>query len=367
MSVVNTTIIPEGLLKRNSVFVRAAHAPYITPRSLTEWHSLRAARWWHESSGHPPPEGLAIRDEKVGPPALRRSGHPSDNRQHEIGPSILRIIEIMPEAQTLRPPDHMLTVIAIGIVAYIAAIQSHEVLGHGIVALLCGARTLTLSTIALSTDIDNRVIPAAGPAVNFIAAALASLFGLRITSGAVRSPSVAYFVLLFFAFNLLLATGYFLFGGLTGAGDLAAVVHGWNPAWAWRVALGVIGLAGYYVSIRLVSISLVRFRTLYGGDAHRISRLMLIPYLAAAALAALGALRSPVGISILWMYALPSTLLGNIGLLIGSHIAADSPPATALTALPIAPVPRSLPWLIISAILAGVFILLIGPGVTILR
>jgi hypothetical protein len=42
-------------------------------------------------------------------------------------------------------------------------------------------------------------------------------------------------------FNLFEAGGYFLFSGIGNIGDWAAVVAGWRPAWAWRVALVALG------------------------------------------------------------------------------------------------------------------------------
>ena len=58
--------------------------------------------------------------------------------------------------------DNLLTMVAAAALACILQNVVHEGLGHGITAWLSGARHLTMSTIALQSDIETRFISAAG-------------------------------------------------------------------------------------------------------------------------------------------------------------------------------------------------------------
>ncbi len=66
--------------------------------------------------------------------------------------------------------DDRLTVAAISTLSYIVADLLHEGLGHGVVAWASGAQRLTMSTLALQSDISNRWISAGGTLVNLVAA-----------------------------------------------------------------------------------------------------------------------------------------------------------------------------------------------------
>lgn len=86
---------------------------------------------------------------------------------------------------------------------------------------------------------DTRLVVAGGTLVNLILGAL--FWG---ASQAIKqSPSWRYFFWLLMTFNLFQAGGYFLFSGI---GDWAAVVAGWQPAWAWRLGLTVLGSVTYF-------------------------------------------------------------------------------------------------------------------------
>ena len=73
---------------------------------------------------------------------------------------------------------------------------------------------------------------AGGTIANLIFGVLSWAVARRFT----KSPSWRYFFLQLMTFNLFDAGGYFLFSGVGNIGDWAAVVAGWHPAWAWRVA-----------------------------------------------------------------------------------------------------------------------------------
>ena len=75
-------------------------------------------------------------------------------------------------------------------------------LGHGVTAWLSGARSVTMSTVALQSDIETRWISANGTLVNLIFAAIFWLFLLRAQH---YRPATRYFLVLALAGNLFTA------------------------------------------------------------------------------------------------------------------------------------------------------------------
>jgi hypothetical protein len=71
--------------------------------------------------------------------------------------------------QTTAPKDDLLTIIAISVVALMLATMLHEGVGHAVIALLTGATSGTLSTVAWSSTYDSRLVAAGGTIVNLIA------------------------------------------------------------------------------------------------------------------------------------------------------------------------------------------------------
>src|SRR5580692_12580607 len=116
--------------------------------------------------------------------------------------------------------DDVLTVVAISLVAEILGDVLHEGLGHAAVALLTGAKSGVLTTVAWSSEFDSRLVAAGGTLVNVVAG-LMFWFALRSAQNA--SLPMRYFLLISAAFNLFAGTGYFFFSGVTDFGDWAAV------------------------------------------------------------------------------------------------------------------------------------------------
>jgi hypothetical protein len=68
--------------------------------------------------------------------------------------------------------DDTLTLISISALACILQDILHEGLGHGVTAWLTGAHRITMSTVALQSDIDTRWISANGTLVNLVSGAI---------------------------------------------------------------------------------------------------------------------------------------------------------------------------------------------------
>src|SRR6516162_1939425 len=144
--------------------------------------------------------------------------------------------------QLIQTTDDTLTIIAISIVAGILTNILHEGVGHGLTALLTGANSGVLTTVAWSSAFDSRLVEAGGTLAN-LAAAL--VFWLVLRSAKNASMPTRYFLLITCAFNLFTGTGYFFFSGVTNFGDWAAVISGLHLHWLWRSVLVVVGASSY--------------------------------------------------------------------------------------------------------------------------
>lgn len=150
-----------------------------------------------------------------------------------------------------------LTMIAVSALACILQNVLHEGVGHGVTAWLTGAHKITMSTVALQSDIDTRLIAANGTLVNLVAA---GIFWLLLLRPQRYRPVILYFLALAMAGNLFTGTGYFLFSGVANFGDWRTVIEGLHPHWMWRVGLIVLGAGSYYASMRLVMSKLRPFK-----------------------------------------------------------------------------------------------------------
>ena len=252
----------------------------------------------------------------------------------------------MDKPATERPND-LVTVAALAVLAYFVSDLLHEGLGHGVTAWLSGAHRLTLSTVALQSDIASRWISANGTLVNLAAAAVL-WFILRKR----YAPALTYFLVMTLAANLFTGTGYFFFSGVTNFGDWAEVIRGLQPHWIWQAGLIVLGVVSYYASMLLVARELRRFKS-------PLRSLCWTPYFTEAALSAVAGLFNPAGLFYVVASALPSTLGANAGLLSLPFMMRGWKPA----ADPL-PIPRSRVSIALGVIAALVFIVILGRGIT---
>ncbi|MGA8030413.1 MAG: hypothetical protein WB992_25000 [Bryobacteraceae bacterium] len=253
--------------------------------------------------------------------------------------------------------DDRLTLIAISALAYILQDVLHEGLGHGVTAWLMGAHRLTISTVALQSDIDRRWISANGTLVNLL---FGAIFWLVLRRARAYRPATRYFLVLAMAGNLFTGTGYFFFSGVANFGDWAAVIRGMQPYWLWRVGLVALGVASYYASMLLVGAELQAFRDreIHSG---RIREVSWTPYFTEGALAAVSGLFNPAGLFYVIASALPSTLGANAGLLSMPVMMRQWGRREEEQA---GPVGRSMAWIAPSAIASLLFIFVVGRGIT---
>jgi hypothetical protein len=248
-----------------------------------------------------------------------------------------------------------LTLASIGALACIAADMVHEAVGHGIVSWLVADPILSLSTVALQTSDPNRLVSAAGTTANVIVGVISLLLLRRVRS---LTPS-AYFLWAFGAFNLF-NVGYLVASAGMNSGDWAAVIGGLSPPWLWRCVLGLVGIIFYVLSVRWVAsfaIDFVNHRQVAMGDG---GRLVWPAYLAAGVVLTVASIFNPIGPSLILVSGVGASFGLNCGFLFVPPIIAGN--ATYRGAGE-GRIPFSALWLIVSVLISGFFIGILGPGI----
>jgi hypothetical protein len=267
-------------------------------------------------------------------------------------------VESAPSLREATKPD-LLTVAAIAIVATVIANFIHEGLGHGGMCVATGGQPLAISTVHFECSADNRLVAAGGTLANLLFGAL-----FWAAARAVKQSALwRYFFWLLMTFNLFEAGGYFLFSGMGNIGDWAAVVAGWQPAWAWRVGLTALGAVTYF--ILFVPLCVRELRPFLGKDAtirvQRARQLTLVPYITSGILSCAGGALNPVGAVLILISAAASSFGGHSGLAWMSSLLHN--PRIPSTELQMAEINRSWGWGIAAVVLAILFVAALGPGV----
>jgi len=262
-------------------------------------------------------------------------------------------------AMTEKFRDDALTLASLGVLAFAFADQTHEALGHALATLLTGGKLITLTTCFVDSRAGSeRWIPAAGGLAN-LAVGLVALALVRVFPGA--SPHRRYFLVLAAAFNLFFAAGYPVYSAFALFGDWAAVISGLAPAWLWRTLLAIVGIAGYYLSMRFLARAIHSFGISSDGPAReRLRRITLIPFLSAFGLAFLGGLPNPRGWAMVFSAALPAAA-ASFGLTQLDNFPRASQPNPAIS--PAAPITRNFRWIVAACLVAIVFVAILGPGI----
>jgi hypothetical protein len=172
-----------------------------------------------------------------------------------------------------------------------------------------------------------------------------------------------YFLLITCAFNLFTGTGYFFFSGVTNFGDWAAVISGLHLHWLWRWLLVLVGACSYFYAALVVGIGFVGYVGIPRHQQGRLRRVTIIPYFSAILLASFAGLLNPLGMQLLWQSALPATGGGQSALLwLQYYIPRQTEPKRSLEQLA-----RSYVWIGGAAVLGVVYVVVLGPGITLHR
>jgi len=261
------------------------------------------------------------------------------------------------------------TVGAIAVVAYALSNVVHEGLGHGGACVLVGGRPKELNAVFFDCSVEGlpsaaaRWVAAGGSIANLLFAALAwaGIRGLPRDWGRERQ-----FTWLMLAINLLMPFGYLLFSGLGGIGDWAVVIDGMQPALAWRIGLTALGAVLYFVvTPPLLMAELEPF--LGTGAETRIARartLTLLPYVVGGTLFVVAGLLNPYGLQLVLISAAAASFGGTS--LLAWYPVVWARRARGGTEPPLG-VGRSVAWLVLALVVAGLFIGVLGPGVRLSR
>lgn len=253
------------------------------------------------------------------------------------------------------------TLIAIAVVAYAVSNLAHEGLGHGGTCVLVGGTPLSLSAVSFEcdksqlTDAAARWVSAGGTLVNLLLAAVAWGFGRKARGW---SGPARLFVWLLFSINALQAAGYWLFSGVANVGDWTVVVDG---SVLGRVVLAGIGGVAYCGAIAL---SLRWLNELVGADDQRITRacrFTVIPYVTGAVLYVAAGVFNPVGWLLVVISAAAASLGGTSALAWMYNLLRN--PKRAPSDLPAITLPTSTPWVATGAVVAVLFIAVLGPSI----
>lgn len=255
-----------------------------------------------------------------------------------------------------RMAGRVATTASIAIVAFAACDVAHEVLGHGVATLFVDDVTpVSLTTVALSSKgAVSGWVALAGPLVNIALGVIAMAWFRRL---ATFGPG-SLFLWLFATVNLLNGTGYAMYSGVLDFGDLAVVIAGWEPHVVWRVGMVILGAVGYYPSLRVASVSLARRLDACDVTRRIILRLTWPAYLAGGLLLVAGAVMNPLPNLILL-----SGASGGFGCMFGLLFVPVLAEPAAVGSTGEEPWKASWPWIIGAAIIAAVFVFVIGPGI----
>lgn len=220
----------------------------------------------------------------------------------------------------------LLTIAAIGVVAYAIDTIVHEAIGHGGACVLVGCKPQLVTSMQFDGDETElavnarRFIEAGGSLANLIAAGL-TIAVMPFVKRRFGVQTTWYFCWLFATLNLLHPTGYLLYSGVAGIGDWTVVVAGLEPAWLWRIALAAIGGASYYTVTRW---SMKRLGRHLSRDVKKrvreANRYAVTAYIAGGALSLLAGFREPGGAFIVVISGAAASLGGTSALAWGPQL-----------------------------------------------
>lgn len=240
--------------------------------------------------------------------------------------------------------DSILTLMAVGVLAYVGETPGHEALGHGGACLATGGGITALAPLWMRCSVQTPVMVLAGPGWNAVAALVFAAW----VAGRSRLGATGLFLWLSCAFNALVACGYLLVGATAGFGDWPALLGQAQPAWAWRLAAGAAGLAGYGLSLRALAGLYARM-----AGPERLRWRTVLPSAAAAAVALAAEVLAGRG------QAATIALVLGCTLFVGWTLSVTG--AKRASATQDAPIPLHPGWVIAGVATSAAFIFWIGP------
>ncbi len=243
------------------------------------------------------------------------------------------------------------TIISMAVTSMGLAALLHEGVGHGVTAWLRGDMVTQLTSNHLSDLKPDRLVEAGGTIVNVLTGtiALAACYHAR--------PNLRFFLWFFAAVSLLDGAGYFLFSGIGGVGDWAAVIAGLPHQATLRTAMATFGAVFYFLCVKLLAAAVRPFVAIR-SDYNTIGRL---PYLAACIFYCIAGAFDPLGIRLLFLSTIPAAFGGLSGLLWADLLLPKAAPAQPIT------VKRASVWWWTAAVFGIAFVVVLGRGINFSR
>lgn len=256
--------------------------------------------------------------------------------------------------------DSVFALAAIGVTAYVSCDLVHELLGHGGACMATGGRPITFSSFHFQCFGGwQPFVCSAGIFANI---AVGLVLWLVLRRARLLSAHTRYFLWLAMAYNLFSAWGYIVTSTISSSGDWANALRGVPLAWQAKAGIALVAASLYILSIRITASAVRAF--VGPGFPARVWRLIFVPYFAAALVAGTAAMLNGILTRREALNAAISTTLGSWGFLFlplvlfvlrrRRKIVHDPSPAF---------VTYSWPWIVGAAILAVLFVAVVGPGV----
>lgn len=260
-------------------------------------------------------------------------------------------------------PD-TLTLVAIAVVAYALSTAVHEGIGHGATTVFLGGRVNYVSSVACACDGSmlspwaQRLINAGGTLSNLGLGLLA--FALLHTLRGV-SPAHRFFWWLMGTINLFIGGGYLMVPTLIGFGDWMGFLSGLPAHWLWRSDLILSGVLISFAALFPAMGYLEPFLPAEPPQRGRSAlRLTLIPYLTGGILLCLAGLFNPEGMVLVAISAAAASFGGTAFLAWLPVWLRWKPPAKDSGSVTLE---RSWGWIAAGAVVAVLFVVLLGPSV----
>lgn len=207
------------------------------------------------------------------------------------------------------------TIIGLGLILMPVLTMWHEIGGHASACLLTGGRLKAIGAFYVdcesTTLLAKRIVACAGPFVDGCLAVVGWLVWRKV-----RGDMARLFWWLVALTKSFVATGYLLFSGVSGVGDLGPGLDALGPMAhpvLWRIAIAVVGALVYW---RLIVIG-IRTLTMMLGDGAAANasgkRIAHVYYITIGCAAVLVGVLNPVGLFITILSAAASSFGGNAG------------------------------------------------------
>jgi hypothetical protein len=242
------------------------------------------------------------------------------------------------------------TIVSVAVLSMGLAALSHEGLGHAVTAWVRGDTVTELTSNHVSTVRPDRLVDAGGTIVNLVTGSLCLWLSFR----AGRRANLRYFLWFFGAMNLLQGTGYFLFSGILGLGDWAALIEGMPHQALLRIGMAIFGGVTYLLSVRWIARGVGPFLA-SRAEYNRVGKL---GYLAACCFYCVAGAFDPLGVKLLFLSTVPAAFGGASGL-----VWADSYLPVAVPEEPLAIQPSRPLWAA-AAVFGLAFVVVMGRGLT---